>query len=230
MTRTSPRKTDDPRSRRVCEFADEFSNGIPNGSARGFTLVELLVVIALIALLTLFALPSISNIFKVSLDTTTRQLASIIKEGYNSAVITGRVHRIVYDIDNKQFWVETGPNTVLLDTAESKEKETIRKRFAKPNETPPPSGFDLDETVTRAKIDLPRGVEFEDIVTEQNKDPIKAGSAYTHFFPHGMSEQTLIHLKDSDDHQVSLVISTLIGKTELKQGYVKAEDVFGQKK
>lgn len=193
------------------------------GQDRGFTLVELLVVVALIALVTVLALPGVSSYFKVSLNSATRELASVIKESYNSAVMTGNVHRLVYDLKKNEYWVEVGPPTVLLDTAESAEREERRKRFRKASEKEPPSGFSIAKGVTRKKQPLPRGVQFEDIITQQSKDPIKEGTAYTHFFPHGLTERTIIHLKDQSNHQISLVISSLIGRTKLIGRYVTQE-------
>lgn len=193
-----------------------------------FTLVELLVVVALIGLIAFFSLPTISSMMKVSISSATRELASTIKEAYNSSVVTGKVHRLAYDLEKNQFWVESGPSTLLMDTSESKEKEARRKKFAKPGEEKPKSVFSLEKSVTRNKLSLPRGVTFEDVVTEQTQEPISKGLAYTHFFPHGQTEQTIIHIIDAEKHQASLVISTLIGKTQFISGYVKGEDLFGK--
>lgn len=205
-------------------------NRLPPSAVKsgGFTLIELLVVIALIALIGAFMLPSVSSSFKLSLNSTTREVAAIVRESYNSAIMTGKVHRIVYDFKAGEYWVESGPNTVLLDTAETKEKEERRKRFAKPGDKPPPSQFSLERSVTRKKLSLPRGVEFEDVLTEQSPEPIKEGIAYTHFFPHGISERTIIHLKDTSNHQISLIVSPLVGRTKLVERYVKEDEPDAQ--
>lgn len=192
----------------------------------GFSLIELLVVVALIGLISLFALPSVTNYFKLSLNSATREIASLVKEAYNSTVMTGRVHRMVYDLAGGAFWVENGPPQVLLDTRETKEAEERRKRFHRSaDETPPHPTFTLDKTVTRKKVSLPRGVSFEDVVTEQDREPVKEGLAYTHFFPHGPTEQTIIHLQDDANHHISLIISPLIGRTRLVERYVKLEEI-----
>ncbi|MBC7692456.1 MAG: prepilin-type N-terminal cleavage/methylation domain-containing protein [Methylotenera sp.] len=199
-----------------------------HASDQGFTLIEMLVVIALIGLIGLFAIPSISGVFKLSLGTATREMASVIKETYNSTAMTKKVHRLVYDFKAGQYWVESGPESLLLDTADTRQKEERRRRFTKPNEKEEPSAFTLDKSVTRKKLTLPRGVEFEDVVTEQTKEPLTEGKGYTHFFPHGIIEQTVIHLKDNANHHVTLVIQPLVGRTHLIERYVKAEEAVVQ--
>jgi prepilin-type N-terminal cleavage/methylation domain-containing protein len=202
-----------------------------NSSSRGFTLIELLVVVALIALISAMVMPSVSSYFQVSLNSATRDIASIVKESYNSTVLTGRVYRVVYDFKKAQYWSESGPPNVLLDTEASKKKAEDRARHSRSDEAPQDSSssFSMDKTITRKKMDLPRGVTFEDVLTEQSKDPIKEGTAYTHFFPQGMTEQTIVHLVDSSNHHVSLVIAPLVGKSDVYDRYVTSEEVFGKK-
>jgi prepilin-type N-terminal cleavage/methylation domain-containing protein len=193
----------------------------------GLTLVEILVVVALISLIAAISLPSVGGYLKLSLNTAARELSSTIKEAYNSAVMTGKVHRLVYDLDAHEYWVESGPATALLDTPESKEREERRKRFAKPGEKDPKEGiFALEKGVTRKKKPLPGGVSFEDVLTEGSKEPFINGKAYTHFFPHGITEQTLIHLKDGQKHQSTLVISPLIGRTQVVDRYLQEREAY----
>src|SRR5690242_14121053 len=88
----------------------------------GFTLIELMVVVALIALISVMALASISSYFQVSLNSSTREIASTVREAYNATLITGELHRVAYDLKNGQYWVEKGPNNAVLDTKESRER------------------------------------------------------------------------------------------------------------
>lgn len=192
----------------------------------GFTLVEMLVVVGIIALISAMAMPSISGYFQVSLNSATRDLASTIKETYNSAVVTGKVHRLAYDLKTNTYWVESGPANFLVHTKETKEKEERRKKFSHASDEVAQSAFNLETTVTRKKVSLPRGVTFEDLITQQMTDPIVDGMAYTHFFPHGLTEQTIIHLQDTSKHHASLATTPLTGMTDLYDRYVTSKEIF----
>lgn len=185
----------------------------------GFTLVEIIVVVALIALITSVSIGGISTYFKVSLDTATGELASIVKEAYNSAVITGKVHRVAYDLDKKEYWVEVGPQGMLLESEESRKIEEKRKRLVDKDEKKD-SGFSIEKRVTRKKKALPTGVSFDEIKTEQSQEWKTSGTVYTHIFPHGVTEKTVIHMKDNSEHKITLVLSAILGKTKQLDGYL----------
>ncbi|MCC7442633.1 MAG: prepilin-type N-terminal cleavage/methylation domain-containing protein [Bdellovibrionales bacterium] len=191
---------------------------------QGFTLIEMMIVMALIVLISVLALPNLSAVFRLSLSASTREIASLLREAYNSAIITKRVYRMAWDLKNNQFWVEAGPDTVLLD---SKEARDLRDQRGGDGVTTG-GQFQQDKTVSRKKSELPQGVRFEDVVTEQAKEPIVEGMAYSHVFPHGFTEQTVVHLRDSQDHQLSLVLLPLGGKLKMVDEYLSPEDAFGE--
>lgn len=191
----------------------------------GFSLIEILIVVAIIGMVTFMVLPGISGYFQLSLHTASREMAAVIKEAYNSTIMSGKVHRIVYDFKENAYWVESGPPTALLDTQDTLKEEERRKRFRKSEEQPKGPAFTLERYVNRKKKSLPRGVEFEDILTQQRPDPLIEGTAYTHIFPHGLTEQTVIHLKDTSNHHSTLVIAPLIGTTDVYERYMSREDL-----
>ncbi|MBC7385220.1 MAG: prepilin-type N-terminal cleavage/methylation domain-containing protein [Cryobacterium sp.] len=198
-------------------------------NASGFSLIELLVVVALMGLIGTMAIPSISNVFKISLGSTARDLATTVRYSYNAAMMTKKVHRLVFDLKENRYWVEVGPQTMLMDTEASRSKAERAKRFGQKDdeaEKKKDSGFSLASYVTRKKNDLPRGVVFVDVKTEQMKEPITDGFAYTHFFPHGIIEQTVIHLKDTSNHQATLVVAPIVGRTRVIERYLPADEAL----
>lgn len=196
---------------------------------QGFSLTEMLVVVALIALLTTVALPSISNLFKVSLRSLSREIATAIRESYNSTIVTGRVHRLVYDLDKNQYWVESGPDGVLLDSAAAQDRKEQEKRWARPEDQKPDERFKLEKSITRKKQSLPSGVKFVRIKTDRARAGLTEGVAYTHIFPQGVTEPTVIQIVDSENHAVNLEISSTIGKTRVIEGEMTETGVFSEK-
>ena len=204
--------------------------------SKGFTLIEILVVMGIIALITAVSMPSLLSYFQVSLSSASRELASSINEAYNASVITGRVYRLAYQLKDNTYWVESGPAQALLDTAATRERAERKKKLLSLSQfkdekksEDQDSKFRIDKTITRSKIKLPSGVEFEDIVHQQgSKEPIKEGVAYTHFFPFGISERTVIHLKDRSGHQSSLVISATLGVTNVYDRRIEEREAFAE--
>lgn len=215
-------------SRRTILMETQKANSKPVSFQAGFTLIELLIVVTIIALISAFAVPRLSSVLKASLDSTSRQMASKIKEAYNASVISGQVHRFVYDLDEGLYWVEVGPSQVMLHTEESLEKELRKQRFSRETTEKKPQEFRIETSITPRKKALPRGVSFSSIETDQSDAPIEEGIVYTHFFPHGLSERTLIHLVDSSNHKMALFIESLIGRTRVIPGDASREEVFVQ--
>ena len=203
---------------------------------KGFTLIELLVVVALVGMIFLFALPKVTSAMRLSLDSSSREMASVIREAYNATMVTGRVHRVVWDLKEQKYWVEAGGTSLLLDTEASIEKDAARKRRTVQKEgeeegqnlPPGQLPFTLNRLVTRSKQSLPRGVEYEDIITEKSEDPITSGVAYTHFFPHGIVEQTLIHLKDNSGHQQTLLVWPVLGRTRVEKRHLTLKEAYAE--
>ncbi|MFM8411703.1 MAG: GspH/FimT family pseudopilin [Alphaproteobacteria bacterium] len=69
----------------------------PAARARGFTLIEILVTLAIVGLLSALVVPRLSSIGSASLDATTRRLAQRIRYLREDAALRGRWVRLVVD-------------------------------------------------------------------------------------------------------------------------------------
>jgi prepilin-type N-terminal cleavage/methylation domain-containing protein len=199
-------------------------------NASGFSLIELLIVVAILGLVGLIAIPSISNTFRFSVKSSAREIATLINDASNSAQITGKIHRIVYDLKNQQYWVESTSEMTLLKSEESVEIDKQRAdSFSKDKDDankPKNGGFHQESLLTKKKRSLPVGVTFKDVYTEQSPDPITEGLAYTHIFPQGLTEKTIVHIVDTSKNDISLVVSNLLGRCTVEGRYVDPKEVF----
>lgn len=205
---------------RLSPFSRRFWSG-----TQGFSIVEVLITVALILLITAIYVPQINFSLKESLNDTIREISSSLKEAYSATLVTRNVHRLVYDMDQKAFWVESGPPEFLLHNEKTLEAEENRLKWITKDKKPPPQ-FKIETSITRKKYELPRGIVFKDVVTEISNKPVTEGTVYTHIFPHGLAERTVIHLADKNDNQITLVILPLLGQIKILEGYVKKEDAF----
>lgn len=73
---------------------------------RGFTLLEILMVIMLIGLLASAVVPNFTKVFRVSVQSSVRRYAALVRYTYDQAVLTGRIHRIVLNMDEQSWKVE----------------------------------------------------------------------------------------------------------------------------
>jgi type II secretion system protein H len=70
-----------------------------NKTGRGFTLIELIVVIAVVSLLLGLAIPTISSISRNNLTSFASNLAEVIRHGRNQAIMTARPWEVELDLD-----------------------------------------------------------------------------------------------------------------------------------
>ncbi len=192
-----------------------------------------MIVVAILGLVGVITIPSITSTFRFSVQSSAREIATLIKDASNSAQITGKVHRIAYDLKSDQYWVESSSEQTFLKSDESREKEKEQHSFfsGEPSEEEKKKngGFRQDSLLTRKKRTLPIGVHFKNIFTEQTPEPITTGIAYTHIFPQGMSEKTLVHLEDTSKNEVSLVVTNILGRCQVQGREIDPKEVFTHK-
>lgn len=82
----------------------------------GFTLMEILIVIGLMAMLTGLLAGKIGIVDDVDRSTSITNLTRTIKMAYNQAVINKVTHRIVFDLIQGRYWLESGNKSTLLST------------------------------------------------------------------------------------------------------------------
>lgn len=78
----------------------------PNGGlAAGFTFIEIVIVITLIAILAWLAFPSIGALGEMRLDAAARRVASDIRYAQNRAIGSRTVHGVRFDIASNRYIV-----------------------------------------------------------------------------------------------------------------------------
>ena len=81
---------------------------------RGTTLIEIIVVLALAAVMLAVAVPTMATILGVDKRRASRELAATMRWTYEEATIRNQPMRIAYDLDHGTYWVEAADSEVRI--------------------------------------------------------------------------------------------------------------------
>ena len=155
---------------------------------RGFTLVELMVVIALMAILAAVILPEMRGTFDdATLRSTARKLVSALNLAHSRAVTLQQLHRVVFDPSAGQFTVER--------TARSDEG----KGYVALTDVPGGSG----QFAKQLKVDVRKNAEAE-------------GTTIA-FYPDGTADAAEIVLRDREGFQLGLRINAITARISIEE-------------
>src|SRR4051812_48007070 len=87
---------------------------------RGFTLVEVLVVVSIVGLMLGGAVYGLRSIGKGELRSSASKLAGAIRYCFDRSITTGQYYRLVLDLDGNKYWAERSDERMYL----SRQKES----------------------------------------------------------------------------------------------------------
>lgn len=165
-----------------------------NGQSNGFTLLELIVVIALLGIMLVFTVPRFhETLFLDESKTGSRWIIGKIQALKEAAVRNQKHYTLHIDLDAERFW-ET-------DASMSTE--------------------DLENAALNAEP-LPDGIKIADIEYPL-RGKINSGRADITFYKNGYSDKVLIHLQDGEDY-VSYLIEPFLSEVARYERYTGFEN------
>jgi general secretion pathway protein H len=217
--------------------------GRARAAARGLTLIEIIVVIAIIALVMSAAVAGSMQLPSARLRKTATMITSAVKVGFTRATATSRNLRLVMDVDHDKVWLEETDVPMLVESKATSsnggaaavtdaEREALQAGaklmsgppIAKPNFHPIETfGFgDVEEG--KGGKPLPTGIRFRQVQAAHDDSPRTGGRAYLYFWPGGLTERAAIQIRigdsDEDYQTLTLLVSPLTGKVTVKGGPV----------
>jgi len=152
----------------------------------GFTLIELIVVMALIGTLLFFAVPRLGDRFLLddSASKASRWIIHKVRQLKFAAVHDQRPYVLNVDLDTNRFWV----------SSESKE------------ETSKPSASD--------SLQFPQDLDIT-AIEFPHEDGILSGKAEIFFHKGGYSDKALIHIENNAGKKISLLIEPFLKRVKL---------------
>jgi general secretion pathway protein H len=169
-------------------------SAIRNPQSKGFTLIELVVVIVVLGIMVTLVIPSIGEITGANLRKSARHLTSMTRFLRDEAEATKKFYRLRFDVSGGHYWAEVRVDDMLTKTAEFKH---------------------LSSAIS-AEGSLSGNTMFKDVKAGSHPD-----DPYIEFSPDGWVEKTFIHLRDGDGKDFTLIVRPLTGDTELREGTVE---------
>ncbi|MBT8494704.1 MAG: type II secretion system GspH family protein [Deltaproteobacteria bacterium] len=87
------------------------------------TLLEIMVVLAVIGLIMMMAVRSLSNVRASDLREEANKVLAILRVSYNGAAGTGKHVRVVFDLDEQKFWMEACEGDARVKQRDDNEEE-----------------------------------------------------------------------------------------------------------
>lgn len=212
-------------------------------AARGITLLELLIVLALLGLILGLSINALSKITRTKLRTETNKLAAAFRHTFNRSSTHGLYMRMVIDLDADAYWVEASDQPMFL--AEKKrgvgeeEDEDKEAEGLGGGETPslaegglaavfasPRARYQADGVIPRTSFEKP--IQIDGVLTTGQDDVFRAGKAYIHFFPNGFVEPAMVYTTNGEGDYFTLILDPLSGRVKNRVGRVDSDSNWGQ--
>lgn len=198
-------------------------------TARGFTLIELMVVIAVVAVISAAALPALRGVSGANAKQAAGELAGTLRYLFDTAALRHTTCRLALDVEAHAFWPECAPRGVTLARQEepSRVSRELEERF--PDEKDPDrrrlmaqTRFGAFEDKLAQRRTLPGSTAFGPIRVEGRSQAIEEGVAYVHFFPGGQAQRAFIPVVDGD-LVFTVVLEPFTGRARVVTGKVEAD-------
>lgn len=163
--------------------------------SRGFTLLELMIVMVIIAVMTSFAIPSLrTSLYSDQLKSTARRVIGLVSEASQEAIRKQAVHTLSFDLEQNRIWL-TSKKTGKVD----------------------------EEKENRQKLTVPGSVSIVDIESVSGGKRSQ-GTTEIRFSKQGYVDKTLIHLRADDGRDMTVMLSPFLAVTRVYDSYLELGD------
>jgi len=177
--------------------------------ASGYTLIELIIVVAVVALLAAATLPAVRGVTGANARAAAGELAGAMRYLYDTAALRRQTCRLALDIDGGSWWAECTQEHFTLSREKATEARPQEEDDDLADRFPDERDAERRRLLARAKFgkfedrlakkrSLPGAVRFDQIWTEHQREPFGRGMAYVYFFPQGRGELAQVPIRDGD--------------------------------
>jgi len=161
-------------------------------SEQGFTLIELIVVIALISILLFFSFPRFQgSVLRDDSEKSVRWVIYTVKMLRQDAVKHLTIHTLHVEMNTGTMWVTN--ETMNEETAEDARQQA----------------YEFPDQMEILDVEFPDG------------EKVSFGQAEVRFYPKGYSDRVMIHFQEKNDRQRTLLIEPFLADIKIYDTYVE---------
>jgi general secretion pathway protein H len=201
----------------------------PRATARGFTLVELVIAVAVIAVLSAAAVPAMNAVTGANARRAAGEVAAAMRFLFETASLRHETCRLVIDLDGRAWWAECTKERVAAareaqDARElqREDDEALEERFpderdAEKRRLLARAKWGRFEDRLAKKRELPGDAAFAEVWAEHQREPLTKGKAYVYFYPQGRAEEARVPIVDGE-HVYSVTLQPYTGRARVVAG------------
>lgn len=155
-------------------------------SKRGFTFLELLVVMMLLGIITTLVVPNLLNLVpRHKTKEFIEQFGNLTQLAWQNALITQKLHRVWFDVNKR---------VVRVEIEQKSEHQGGKKEFV-PIQVP----------YTTSELTIPSFIELQNVYIEgtdmMHQPGIKTETLWFYVVPNGMVQEVIINALDTQDRE-----------------------------
>jgi len=200
---------------------------LPGRSHRGLTLIELMVVVAIVAIFAAVVAPTVSSVTGADARKAAGELSGTARALFDAAALRHATCRLALDLEKASYWAECAPGPAGVGEPREDE-ESLADRFP---EEPDPEirrvlarsqyGEIKDRLVKRRA--LPGKTSFGPVHLEGRHDPQESGVAYVYFFPGGQAQKAFVPVQQGNN-VFTVVTEPFTGRARVVPGKVEVRE------
>ena len=194
----------------------------------GFTLIELMVVVAVVTVMAMAAVPAVNSLTGANARAAAGELAGAMRWLFDTAALRHETCRLALDLDKATWWPECAARRDQAAGAGApapyspEEDEALAERF------PDERSADARRLLARSRFgefadrqvkrrELPGNAGFVEVWAQHLSEPAAKGMAYVYFYPQGQAETARVTIADAG-HVYSVVLQPLTGRSRVVTG------------
>jgi general secretion pathway protein H len=198
---------------------------------RGFTLIEVLIVVAVIGVMALAAAPAVNSFTGANARAAASEIAGAFRYLFDTSALRHQTCRLVLDIDGREWWAEC---TTASPGARRNQPVMGKDGVAEDDERELARGFSDEVDAEKRKFlararfaefkdrqvqkrKLKGSATFEKVWTPRNRDPQSKGKVYVYFYPQGQADRAQIPVSDGSN-AYTVVTQPLTGRARVVTG------------